>query len=143
MEFDLIDNIFGWFSEYPEILVWLGGSSILIFAFSLIGISWLVAQIPENYFLHETRRPSLWKVKTPILRLIILIIKNVLGAFLIIGGLMMLVLPGQGLLTIVTGFLFVDYPGKFKLERKMVAYPAIFNSLNWIRAKSNKAPLKI
>jgi len=39
--------------------------------------------------------------------------------------------------------LFVDYPGKFKLERKMVAYPAIFNSLNWIRAKSNKAPLKI
>ena len=143
MEFDLIDNIFGWFREYPEILVWLGGSSILIFAFSLIGISWLVAQIPEDYFLHETRHPSLWKVKTPILRLIILIIKNVLGAFLIIGGLMMLVLPGQGLLTIVTGFLFVDYPGKFKLERKMVAYPAIFNSLNWIRAKSNKAPLKI
>jgi hypothetical protein len=143
VEFDLIDNIFGWFGEYPEILVWLGGSSILIFAFSLIGISWLVAQIPENYFLHETRHPSLWKVKAPIFRLIILIIKNILGAFLIIGGLMMLVLPGQGLLTIVTGFLFVDYPGKFKLERKMVAYPAIFNSLNWIRAKSNKAPLKI
>ena len=55
----------------------------------------------------------------------------------------MLVLPGQGLLTIVTGFLFVDYPGKFKLERKMVSYPAILNSLNWIRSKSNKAPLKI
>ena len=73
----------------------------------------------------------------------ILVIKNVLGAFLIIGGLMMLVLPGQGLLTIVTGFLFVDYPGKFKLERKMVSYPAILNSLNWIRSKSNKAPLKI
>ena len=66
-----------------------------------------------------------------------------MGAFLIIGGLMMLVLPGQGLLTIVTGFLFVDYPGKFKLERKMVSYPAILNSLNWIRSKSNKAPLKI
>ena len=143
MEFDLIDSIFVWFSEYPEILVWLGGSSILIFAFSLMGISWLVAQIPENYFLNETRHPSPWKVKTPILRLIILIIKNLLGFFLIIGGLMMLVLPGQGLLTIVTGLLFVDYPGKFKLERKMVAYPAIFNSLNWIRAKSNKAPLKI
>ena len=143
MELGLIDSIFNWFSENPQVLVWLGGSSLLIFTFSLLGISWLVAQIPENYFLHETRHPSLWKVKTPILRLMILVIKNVLGAFLIIGGLMMLVLPGQGLLTIVTGFLFVDYPGKFKLERKMVSYPAILNSLNWIRSKSNKAPLKI
>ena len=143
MELGLIDSIFNWFSDHPQVLVWLGGSSLLIFTFSLLGISWLVAQIPENYFLHETRHPSLWKVKTPILRLMILVIKNVLGAFLIIGGLMMLVLPGQGLLTIVTGFLFVDYPGKFKLERKMVSYPAILNSLNWIRSKSNKAPLKI
>lgn len=143
MELGLIDSIFNWFGEHPQVLVWLGGSSLLIFTFSLLGISWLVAQIPENYFLHETRHPSLWKVKTPILRLMILVIKNVLGAFLIIGGLMMLVLPGQGLLTIVTGFLFVDYPGKFKLERKMVSYPAILNSLNWIRSKSNKAPLKI
>ena len=143
MELGLIESIFNWFSENPQVLVWLGGSSLLIFTFSLLGISWLVAQIPENYFLHETRHPSLWKVKTPILRLMILVIKNVLGAFLIIGGLMMLVLPGQGLLTIVTGFLFVDYPGKFKLERKMVSYPAILNSLNWIRSKSNKAPLKI
>ena len=143
MELGLIDSSFNWFSEHLQVLVWLGGSSLLIFTFSLLGISWLVAQIPENYFLHETRHPSLWKVKTPILRLMILVIKNVLGAFLIIGGLMMLVLPGQGLLTIVTGFLFVDYPGKFKLERKMVSYPAILNSLNWIRSKSNKAPLKI
>ena len=127
MELGLIDSIFNWFSEHPQVLVWLGGSSLLIFTFSLLGISWLVAQIPENYFL----------------RLMILVIKNILGAFLIIGGLMMLVLPGQGLLTIVTGFLFVDYPGKFKLERKMVSYPAILNSLNWIRSKSNKAPLKI
>ena len=143
MELGLIDSIFNWFTEHPEILVWLGGSSLLIFTFSLLGISWLLAQIPENYFLHEKRRPSLWKVKTPILRLIILIIKNAVGAFLIIGGVMMLVLPGQGILTIVTGFLFIDYPGKFKLERKIVGSPAILNSLNWIRAKSNKPPLRI
>ena len=72
MELGLIDSIFNWFSEHPQVLVWLGGSSLLIFTFSLLGISWLVAQIPENYFLHETRHPSLWKVKTPILRLMIL-----------------------------------------------------------------------
>ena len=55
----------------------------------------------------------------------------------------MLVLPGQGLLTIVTGFLFLDYPGKYKLERKIVSTPIILKGLNWIRSKSNKPPLKI
>jgi hypothetical protein len=43
----------------------------------------------------------------------------------------------------VTGFLFLDYPGKYKLERKIVSTPLILKGLNWIRSKSNKPPLKI
>ena len=42
-----------------------------------------------------------------------------------------------------TGFLFLDYPGKYKLERKIVSTPLILKGLNWIRSKSNKPPLKI
>jgi hypothetical protein len=37
----------------------------------------------------------------------------------------------------------VDYPGKFRLERKLVKTPAIFNSLNWLRKKAKKPPLVI
>ena len=55
----------------------------------------------------------------------------------------MLELPGQGLLTMLTGFLFIDYTGKFKIEQKIVAWPSILNSLNWIRSRSNKPPLKV
>ena len=73
----------------------------------------------------------------------VLIIKNLIGIFLLVGGIMMLVLPGQGLLTMLTGFLFIDYPGKFKIEQKIVAWPSILNSLNWIRSRSNKPPLRI
>ena len=54
----------------------------------------------------------------------------------------MLVLPGQGLLTIVTGLLLINYPGKYKLEQKLVAVPAVFKALNWIRFKANKPLLK-
>ena len=143
MELALIDEIFNWFDEYPSILIWLGGSSLFIFMFSILGVSWLVSQIPETYFLHNKRSPPIWKINFPLFRLITLIIKNLIGIFLIIGGLMMLVLPGQGLLTIVTGFLFLDYPGKYKLERKIVSTPLILKGLNWIRSKSNKPPLKI
>ena len=68
--------------------------------------------------------------------------KNIIGVFLIIGGLLMLVLPGQGLLTIVTGLLLINYSGKCKLEQKLVAIPSVFRALNWIRVKANKPPLK-
>ena len=50
MELGFIDSVFKWFSDHPAILIWLGGSSFIIFFFSLIGISWLVSQIPEDYF---------------------------------------------------------------------------------------------
>ena len=68
--------------------------------------------------------------------------KNIIGFSLIVGGFLMLVLPGQGLLTIVTGLLLINYPGKYKLEQKLVAMPSVFKALNWIRVKANKPPLK-
>ena len=131
-----------WFSNHPEVLIGLGISSILIFIISIIGISWFVAQIPEDYFLSLKRKPSKWKEQKPIMRLAILFGKNIIGFSLIIGGLLMLVLPGQGLLTIVTGLLLINYPGKYKLEQKLVAIPSVFRTLNWIRVKANKPPLK-
>ena len=137
-----INSLILWFSDHPGVLIGLGASSILIFIISILGISWFVAQIPEDYFLSSKRKPSKWHEQKPILRLAILFGKNIIGFSLIIGGLLMLVLPGQGLLTIVTGLLLINYPGKYKLEQKLVAMPSVFKALNWIRVKANKPPLK-
>jgi len=98
-----INALILWFSNHPGVLIGLGASSILIFIISILGISWFVAQIPEDYFLSSKRKPSKWQEHKPILRLVVLFGKNIIGFSLIIGGLLMLVLPGQGLLTIVTG----------------------------------------
>ena len=137
-----INSLILWFSDHPGLLIGLGASSIIIFITSILGISWFVAQIPEDYFLSSKRKPSKWKEQKPILRLAVLFGKNVIGLSLIIGGLLMLVLPGQGLLTIVTGLLLINYPGKYKLEQKLVTIPSVFRALNWIRVKANKPPLK-
>ena len=137
-----INSLILWFSDHPGLLIGLGASSIIIFITSILGISWFVAQIPEDYFLSSKRKPSKWKEQKPILRLAVLFGKNIIGLSLIIGGLLMLVLPGQGLLTILTGLLLINYPGKYKLEQKLVAMPSIFRALNWIRVKANKPPLK-
>ena len=137
-----INSLILWFSDHSGVLIGLGASSILIFIISILGISWFVAQIPEDYFLSSKRKPSKWQEQKPILRLAVLFGKNIIGVSLIIGGLLMLVLPGQGLLTIVTGLLLINYPGKYKLEQNLVAIPSVFRALNWIRVKANKPPLK-
>ena len=139
---DFVDSFIQWFSDHPEILMGLGISSIFIFLLSILGISWFVTNIPEDYFLESKRKPTKWLEQKPILRLAVIFGKNIIGLLLIIGGLLMLVLPGQGLLTMVTGLLLINYPGKYRLERKLVSKPSIFRTLNWIRIKANKAPLK-
>jgi hypothetical protein len=70
-------------------------------------------------------------------------VKNVVGYLLLFSGFLMLFLPGQGILTMLTGLLLMDYPGKFQLERKIALSPAVLSKLNWLREKANQPPLKI
>ncbi|MBT5576867.1 MAG: hypothetical protein HOJ99_00040 [Porticoccaceae bacterium] len=125
-----------------QLLMWMGLGSLGVFTVSLLSLPWLVAQIPEDYFVPKKRRPTQWKTRRPVIRLATLISKNLLGYMLLLGGIMMLFLPGQGILTMVAGALLIDYPGKFALERKIANTPAIFKGLNWLRAKANKPPLR-
>lgn len=139
---DLINTAFLWLAEHPALLMGLGITSIFIFILSLVGVSWFVALIPEDYFTGASRRSSKFKENAPLLSFLLLIAKNLLGFCLILGGFLMIVLPGQGLLTIITGLFLINYPGKFQLEQKIVTIPAVFNALNWIRLKAKKPPLK-
>jgi hypothetical protein len=136
-----VSELFGWVSDHQQLLVWAGIVSLMVFILSLLAMPWLVAQIPEDYFLPKKRQPTQWKQLHPVIRLLALMGKNLIGYGLIVAGVLMLFLPGQGVLTLVMGLLLVDYPGKFRLERKLVKTPAIFNSLNWLRRKAKKPPL--
>ena len=127
---NFINSFIQWFSDHPEILVGLGISSIFIFLLSILGISWFVANMPEDYFLESKRKKTKWRDQKPLLGLAVIFVKNIIGILLIVGGLLMLVLPGQGLLTIVTGLLLINYPGKYRLEQKLVSKPSIFRTLN-------------
>ena len=119
----------------------VGSISLFVFIFSLLSIKWLVALIPEDYFV--TKRVSKIKSQNPLIWYLILILKNIVGYSLILGGLIMLVLPGQGLFTIIIGLMLSNYPGKYIIEKKFIAIPTILKSINWLRRKSNKPPLKL
>ena len=66
------------------------------------------------------------------------IVKIIIGIFLLVCGIAMLVLPGQGLLTMLIGLSMLPFPGKHKIEQNLLARKSIRSSLNWIRIKANK-----
>lgn len=68
------------------------------------------------------------------------IAKILIGVFLLLCGIAMLVLPGQGLLTILIGLSLIPFPGKHKLEQTILSRKSVRSSLNWIRTKAKKAP---
>ena len=126
-----------------EVLLWLGLLSFATFIISLLSLPWLVARIPADYFCHQQRNPAPWKRARPAFRISALILKNLLGWILLAGGLLMLFLPGQGILTMAMGLILMDYPGKYQLERRIVRIPIILKGLNWLRRKRSSPPLKI
>ena len=70
------------------------------------------------------------------------IFKNLVGAIFIIAGIIMLFLPGQGILTIVLGLALINFPGKRRVILRLFGHPRIFNAINRLRAKAGKAPLE-
>lgn len=132
-----------WLSENQTLLTWLSVISLITFVGSLLALPWLVGMIPDDYFLHQSRQSANLKQRHPVVRLLLLIGKNLLGLLLLCGGLLMLFLPGQGLLTIAVGLLLMDYPGKYSLERRIVAHPSILKGINWLRTKGGHSHIKV
>lgn len=54
-------------------------------------------------------------------------------------GMVMLIVPGQGLLTLFLGLVIMDFPGKNKVIRCLIRVKTIQNSLNWIRRKKGRS----
>ena len=105
----------------------------------------IISFLPEDYFKSENRNLifSVQNSRYPLLKLLALITKNFFGILLLLSCILMLVLPGQGILTIITGLVFMDYPGKYKFERKLLRQKGVINSINWIRSRLNKPSLKV
>lgn len=128
-------------SQYPEILWGLVAFSLLAFFSTLILVPILILQIPEDYFAGEEAPRSAWQRLHPVPRIFFLIGKNLLGLLLVMIGIILLFLPGQGLLTIVFGILILDFPRRYQMKRWLIQRPAICRTVNWLRRRYSRRPL--
>ena len=126
----------------PDVLWPLFVLSIVSFVGSLIAIPLILIRLNPNYF--DARHPQHWfQDHHPVLRAIALGLKNLIGIVFILAGLAMLVLPGQGLLTLLIGISLTDFPGKRTLERKIVSQPKVLHAINALRQRFGRPPLSL
>lgn len=132
-----------WIEHHRTLLWYSGTASVVLFIASILIIPPLIVRIPPDYFAHADRPPSQWAKQMRVVRICILIGKNLLGGLLMIAGLAMLLLPGQGLLTLFVGFLLLDFPGKYRLEKWLIRRRYILGPINWLRTRRHRAPLHV
>ena len=101
-----------------------------------------MVRIPYDYFSESERQPSAWAEKHVLIRCLVLLIKNLLGFIFVLLGLAMLVLPGQGLLTLLIGVLLLNFPGKYRFERWLIQQPSVNKAVAWLRQRAGRRPLK-
>lgn len=127
-------------SNWQQPLLWASGLSLLTLAATIIAVPWVVTRLPQDYFAREER--VVWRATSnaSVLVLVISALKNLLGLVLIVLGLIMLVTPGQGILTLLIGLLLMNFPGKYHVERWLVSQPGVLRGLNWLREKRGHPP---
>ena len=131
-------QIFDWIENNEATVAWLVSISTFTFLASLIAVPIIVARIPADYFARERKRLPFGGPK-----LLVRLVKNFVGVVLILGGIAMLVLPGQGILTILIGLSLVHFPGKRALELRIIRLKGVSRAINWLRRKAKREPLII
>lgn len=116
------------------VLVFLAG-----FTLSMAVLVLMLIKLPATYFCGP-HPPQFWADRHPVLRWTGLVVKNLLGMLLILLGMVLSVpgIPGQGLVTILIGIMLLNFPGKRRLERRLVSRPQVFRAINWLRERLGK-----
>jgi hypothetical protein len=128
--------------DLPAIAVFLFGlGSVLMFVGSIVFTAWILVTLPPTYFLD--RRPPAFAERHPAIRWMGLIGKNLMGGLMVLVGLVLALpgVPGQGVLTILIGVMLLDFPGKRRLELKLVSYPPVTRAIDRVRRRFQRAPL--
>jgi hypothetical protein len=135
--------------RYVEALPWgvktllALGIFVLTFGVSLAAVALVLVRLPETYFLEDRISPL--GARYSVIRWTGLIVKNVVGTLLVLLGLLLSLpgIPGQGLLTILIGMMLLSFPGKRRIERRLVSRPRVLAAINSLRARFGRPALRL
>jgi hypothetical protein len=109
---------------------------VVLTAGSLAIVLRVVLGLPADYFEREPQARPPWTLAR--------LARNLAGLLLIAVGAVLSIpgIPGQGVLTMLVGVLLVDFPQRRKLERALLRQVGVLPTLNRLRARFGRAPLR-
>ncbi len=140
MELTLPDVVVDIWSRYQQEIWMLGVASAAMLVISAALIPYLIVRLPADFYAESNHRRRLFQDHRW-LRIMFLTVKNAVGGLLLVAGILMLVLPGPGLLTILAALALLNVPGKRALAWRILHRPALLKSINWLRQRTGRKPL--
>ncbi|HEX6188107.1 MAG TPA: hypothetical protein VFZ40_08495 [Pyrinomonadaceae bacterium] len=134
-----------WLPELTWRNVGLGALVVVVTFVVATGlVSFVVVKLPATYF-HPDHDREVLKDKHPTIRWAGIIGKNLAGVILVVVGVVMSMpgIPGPGLVTILFGVMLVDFPGKRRLEQKIVSQPRVLKAINDMRQRFGRKPIEL
>ena len=141
--------MFDLLSDFVSGLTWqkilVGALIFLVSFFVNLGIvSLILVKLPADHF-SKSRKTKFWAGPRPAIHAAKVIGKNIAGVLLVALGIVLSLpgVPGQGLLTVLLGIMLLDFPGRHRLEQKLLSKPSIVNTINRLRGRFGKPPLQL
>lgn len=136
-----IEGVTNWFMAHANLLWIMGSLSLVMFVGTILALPLIIIYLPARFFnpWEYAARRSEHGLSTS--RLLWVVVKNGVGAALILAGLLMLVLPGQGLITLLIGLSLVNFPGKRRLVCRLLQQPRVLGFINRIRTAAYRPPV--
>lgn len=138
---EMLQSIIEGVLSRTDILIAVGVFSAVAFVGTLAAVPVLLVRLPAYYFLHP--RPHLNECTHPVRTLAFRILRNCAGTVLLAVGTAMLLLPGQGLLTLLIALTLLDFPGKRKMEVSILRRPGVHRAVDALRARYGREPIEI
>lgn len=130
-----------WMAQNLSTLTLIVGLILAGIVLPLTIAAMMVLRLPPDYFTHTRRDPVYRHGTHPLVGWSMVLLKNLSGLVLVTLGIVMLFTPGQGLLTLIVGLMLLNFPGKYRLERRLVRLGPVIPALNWLRARWGRPPL--
>jgi len=122
----------------PWIAWLLVGASLGVSIFGLLALPWLIRRLPDDVLLESSATQRHQRSR----RWMTVVLRNLLGVVLLLSGIAMLVLPGQGILTIIVAVFLMDLPYKRRLLISLIGLPRVLALLNAVRHRAGVAPIR-
>ena len=122
--------------DWPLVLGVLTALSAGLLLVAAVALPRVLATLPADYLQHDAE-------DDPVPPPGVALARNALAAFLVVAGVAMLVLPGQGVLTILAGLVVSTVRGKRRVVHWLLAQPAVVPAVQWVRRRAGAEPLRL